>query len=68
MLVSEAVVMNMSEPLLNQGYVIYLDNWYSSPSLFRSLLQNKTYAIGTVRGHRKNMPPVVVTKKLSKGE
>ena len=41
MLVSEAV-MNMSEPLLNQGYIIYLDNWYSSPSLFRSLLQNKT--------------------------
>lgn len=67
MLAGEAVVMNLSEPLLNHGYVIHLDNWYSSPTLFRSLLDNKTYARGTVRGHRKNMPTAVTTK-FSAGE
>nr|CAD7397005.1 unnamed protein product [Timema cristinae] len=65
---SEAVVMNLSEPLLNQGYAIHTDNWYSSPTLFRLLLDNKTYALGTVRKHRKNMPAAVVSKKLTAGE
>nr|CAD7433620.1 unnamed protein product [Timema monikensis] len=68
MLASEAVVMNLSEPLLNQGYAIHTDNWYSSPTLFRLLLDNKTYALGTVRKHRKNMPAAVVSKKLTAGE
>nr|CAD7462688.1 unnamed protein product [Timema tahoe] len=43
MLASEAVVMNLSEPLLNKGYAIHTDNWYSSPTLFKLLLDNKTY-------------------------
>ena len=34
----EALIMNLSYPLLKQGYTIHTDNCYSSPTLIRSLL------------------------------
>lgn len=68
MLASEAIVLELSRDLLNQGYTIYMDNWYSSPNLFSVLLQSNTYAVGTVRKHRKNMPKILLSKKLKKGE
>nr|CAD7432613.1 unnamed protein product [Timema monikensis] len=49
MLDIEVVVMNVSDPLLYQGYATHTDNCYSSPTLFRLLLDNETYALGTVR-------------------
>jgi hypothetical protein len=41
------VVLNMSEPLLDKGHTLYLDNWYSSPNLCRRLTDRQTNAIGT---------------------
>ena len=33
-----------------------MDNWYSSPHLFKQLHQKKTDAVETVRPSRRNMP------------
>ena len=42
--------------LFDKGYQLYLDNWYSSPTLFHYLQSRKTEAVGTVRLNRKFMP------------
>jgi hypothetical protein len=53
---SEAVVMNLMEPYLDKGHTVFVDNWYTSPSLFISLTERQTNAVGTVSMTRKNMP------------
>ena len=42
--------------LFEKGYQLYLDNWYSSPTLFHYLQSRKTEAIGTARLTRRFMP------------
>jgi hypothetical protein len=34
---------------------MYIDNWYSSPTLFVKLIKADTNAVGTIRLNRKNM-------------
>ena len=34
--------------LLDKNYILYTDNWYSSPTLFHDLQASKTCAVGTV--------------------
>lgn len=53
--------------LLNKGYTLYLDNYYSSPILFDRLSAEDTPAVGTVRLHRKEMP-AALKQKLTKGD
>ncbi|XP_043494109.1 piggyBac transposable element-derived protein 4-like [Polistes fuscatus] len=65
---SETVVKELSKPILHKGHTLYLDNWYSSPNLFVTLLNSKTNVIGTVRANRKNMPKDFLKKKLKIGE
>ena len=55
-LFSSRIVMTLMKDLLNKGYCVCMDNFYSSPSLFRELRQQQTDALGTVRVNRKNMP------------
>ncbi|XP_063591920.1 piggyBac transposable element-derived protein 4-like [Penaeus indicus] len=45
-----------SAEVLNKGYTLFVDNWYSSPTLFHWLQGRKTNACGTVRPNRKWMP------------
>ena len=45
-----------------------MDNYYSSPELFKELHARQTYACGTARSNRKFMPKAVVKAKLKKGE
>lgn len=66
--VSETVVKELSELIINKGYTLFLDNWYSSPTIFEYLLAHDTNAIGTVRNNRKNMPKELNELKLKKGE
>lgn len=66
--VSETVVRDLSKLIVNQGYTLFLDNWYSSPNVFDYLLQHDTNAIGTVRCNRKNMPKDLQSLMLKKGE
>ncbi|XP_042887772.1 piggyBac transposable element-derived protein 4-like, partial [Penaeus japonicus] len=45
-----------SAEVLDKGYSLYVDNWYSSPTLFHWLQGRKKNACGTVRANRKFMP------------
>ena len=51
-----AVVMDLldSADLLEEGRVLYVDNFYSSPILFEDLYQRGMYASGTMRTNRKH--------------
>ena len=60
------VVLQLLEPLLNQGYCLGIDNYYVSPELYDILLENKRDAVGTVRCNRKNLSEGVTHKKLKK--
>ena len=42
--------------LLGKGHQVYMDNYYSSPDLFHELFAKETYACGTRRKLRKNLP------------
>ncbi|KAF9413721.1 hypothetical protein HW555_008167, partial [Spodoptera exigua] len=44
---------------------LYVDNWYTSPRLFKYLKEKGPYACGTVKSNRKLMPKF---KKLKRGE
>lgn len=68
LLCSEAVVLDLVGKHLHDGHTIYMDNWYSSPILFRRLKESGSNAVGTVRLHRKNMPDEFKKLKMKKGE
>lgn len=65
---SESVTMFMCTPISGYGHTLFLDNWYSSPSLFAKLQSIKTNAIGTVRCNRKNMPKELAAAKLKRSD
>eukprot|EP00117_Sycon_ciliatum_P002306 scpid50910/ scgid2388/ PiggyBac transposable element-derived protein 4 len=49
---------------LGQGHVVYMDNYYSSPTLFQWLSSRRGMgAVGTVRVNRKGLPPACKDKK-----
>ena len=52
--------------LLGKGHYVYMDNYYSSPELFSELHYKETFACGTCRSNRKNMPKSVTKAKLKK--
>ena len=54
--------------LLNKGYHIYLDNYYTSPELYDELRTHDTYAYGTVRRNRKDVPNAFSQVRLPQGE
>ncbi|CAH1986982.1 unnamed protein product [Acanthoscelides obtectus] len=56
------IVLTLIEPYMYKGHNIFLDNWYSSPTLFRVLHQHEINACGTVRANRSHMPPLKKTK------
>ena len=51
-----------------KGYVIVMDNFYSSPSLFHDLMSSGFGACGTVRKDHRGLPPDVCTATLRRGE
>ncbi|XP_042866646.1 piggyBac transposable element-derived protein 4-like [Penaeus japonicus] len=55
-----------SADLLNKGYTLFVDNWYTSPMLFHWLQCRKSNACGTVRANRKWMPKDFPKLKLNK--
>lgn len=46
---SGAFIPRLMETLLNKGYRLYVDNWYTSQVLFNYLHENNTAACGTAR-------------------
>ena len=53
---AQNVVVRLAEDLMQQNYVIYTDNFYSSAMLADTLLNNGTYLVGTVRSNRRGYP------------
>ena len=56
------VVQTLMEPLNNKGYNVTVDNFFTSKQLAELMLQVKTTIVGTVRNHRRELPP---PKKLA---
>ncbi|XP_026467553.1 piggyBac transposable element-derived protein 4-like [Ctenocephalides felis] len=54
--ISSQIVMSLMKPLINKGYCLTIDNFYSSVELFKLLSVFKTDAYGTVRSNRKGLP------------
>lgn len=64
--VGTKIVLELSEPYLDNGRTLYVDNWYSSVELAELLQSRKTYLVGTLRSNRKSNPIEVTKKKLKK--
>ncbi|KAL4153017.1 hypothetical protein QTP88_000850 [Uroleucon formosanum] len=54
------------EFLMLLGHKLFIDNWYSSPSLAKYLHKKKTNVTGTIRKNRKGMPSLLA--KLNVGQ
>ena len=54
------VVTSLVEHYLHKGYIVYTDNFYTSPELCKDLLDMKTFTSGTVRTNRKNFPAALL--------
>ena len=65
---SERVVVDLMQPLLQKGYHLYNDNWYKSLPLYRYLHQQGTLACGTICNNRKGFPEQVKSEKLRRDE
>ena len=63
---SAEVVLTLLKSYLGKGHTLFVDNWYTSPTLFSYLYNNKTNACGTVKPRRRNMP--IMKEKLKNGE
>ena len=54
--------------VLDKGYKIFFDNYYTSPELLEELLYRNTLSCGTVRVNRRGLPKSVSTAKLKPGQ
>ena len=61
------VVMKMASPFLKKHRHIFFDNFFTSTKLMEDLLAQDTYACGTVRSNRKDLP-ACAKNKLRQGE
>lgn len=62
------VVMHLLEDLQEEGRKLYVDNFYTSPTLFEDLYERGTFASGTVRVNRKHFPTEMDQEKIEKGD
>ena len=51
------VVMKLMKNLLNQGYHVFFDNFYTGVDLLNKLFSEATLATGTILQSRRNFPP-----------
>ncbi|XP_005095435.1 uncharacterized protein LOC101860882 [Aplysia californica] len=50
------VCRRMMMPLMNKGYILYTDNYYTCPALYQEMIAGGTMIVGTVRANRVGMP------------
>jgi hypothetical protein len=63
---SSRIVLDVANDLLDKGYRLYLDNWYTSPKLVDTLCTRKTDVVGTMRTNTKEFPDIVKRARLKK--
>lgn len=70
--VAHRIVLDMMDGFLDCGHELIMDNWYSSPTLMKELYERGTFAYGTLRSNRKQVPKDIKDKNpnqpLQKGE
>ena len=54
--------------VLGKGYMLFVDNYYTSPTLFDALFAEDTMAVGTARLNRREMPKALKETKLTRGQ
>jgi hypothetical protein len=52
--VSGSIVMTLLQPYLDKGHNLFLDSWFTSPTLFEKLHTRSTGVCGTRGVHRAN--------------
>ena len=57
------VIMKLMQPYLNQGYHLFVDNFYTSVHLFKTLFTQGVPATGTIIENRKNFPAALKNSK-----
>lgn len=62
------VVLRLIDPLLDKGYHLYTDNYYTCPALYEALVQRNTSCTGTVRSNRVGLPKDLAVEKLKAGD
>ena len=60
-------VMKLMSNYLNKNHKLFSDNFYTSPILYKDLLDNGTYACGSVRTNRKYFPDELKNNNLNTG-
>lgn len=58
-------VLKLAQPFCFQGYEVFVDNFYTSPTLFADLLSLGITATGTLRANRQGVPEQVIHMKAS---
>ena len=66
--VTSRIVFSFMKPLLEKGYCLYTDHFYTSPRMADLLVDCETGTVGIVRMTRKDMPAKGKEEKLKKGE
>lgn len=61
--IGENTVLRLSEPWFGSGRCITMDNFFTSFSLAKSLMDRRLGILGTVRSNKKSFPRSVVWKK-----
>ncbi|XP_053316411.1 piggyBac transposable element-derived protein 4-like [Spea bombifrons] len=65
---SAKIVWDLIFPLMNKGYHLYVDNFYTSVPLFKLLYCFDTVACGSIKKNRLGFPQRLVRTRLGKGE
>ena len=56
--------MSLARDLFGLGYKLYVDNWYTSESLFNYLYEYQACGTGTARKNRMQLPKSFMNEKL----
>lgn len=66
MVFSSTLGLILCQPLYNTGHHVYMDNYFSSPSLFVELKTNQVCACGTLQTNCVGVPEKIKKTKLKK--
>ncbi|XP_046984410.1 piggyBac transposable element-derived protein 3-like [Schistocerca americana] len=64
----ERILRDMCKGLEGKGYHVYFDNFFTSVSLLQKLKDDRLFACGTIRSHRKGLSTLKTDKELQRGE